>query len=436
MRRFFAVLAVAPLFILGCGSDVRSEEPVAKTAAPVIHGTLDTGPTHDTVVYLSFIVDAAKGLGGACTGTLIAPNVVATARHCVSKLDESVYPPRVLGDFKPSDIEVFMHTLPVGRGVLHVPEGKGLRIIHDSSTTLDNSDFALLVTQANVSADYSPIRLERAPARSASVFVVGYGVTETYTDTTPQPFQRYWRDNLSIQGVGPISGYIGARELWLGESICQGDSGGPVMDHTTGALLAVTSRGGNGARPTATDPSAACVGSRTQNIFTRVDGFADLIKKTLADYGRIPWEEGAPKPPEPTGPPTPPPGALGAPCSNAAECTSKICVDVGTGSTLCSQKCSDAAPCPGGYDCASGYCIPGSTTPPPPADDAGTPPTDDSGTPPGDQPIPDEGATTSSKGCAISTVATHEDGARSVGSLATLSLFALAGVALRRRRRG
>src|SRR5207245_5177697 len=115
-------------------------------------------------------------------------------------------------------------------------------------------------------------------------------------------------------------------EIALGESICQGDSGGPVKDHTTGALLAVTSRGGNGSAPTPSDPSAACVGSGTSNIFTRVDAFSSLITSTLAAYGETPWEEGSPKPPDPVGP-TPGSGALGSPCTAAGDCTTGICIE-------------------------------------------------------------------------------------------------------------
>ncbi|MEO7092330.1 MAG: trypsin-like serine protease, partial [Polyangiales bacterium] len=274
------------------------------------------------------------------------------------------------------------------------------------------------------------IRLATPPKKGASTFVVGYGVTETYTDKTPQPYQRYWRDNLAIQGVGPISGYIGEREIYLGESICQGDSGGPVMAHSTGALLAVTSRGGNGVRPSATNPSAACVGTRANNIFTRVDGSKDLIKATLAEYGRIPWEEGAPKPAEPTGPPPPTPGSLGTACTGDGDCSSKICVDIGTGTTLCSAACTAETPCPGGYECAGGYCIP--ADPPAPGDDAG--PVDDSGVPPGEDPTnPADVTTPASKGCSVAALPSNLADGRSGAALLPFALGALLLVARRRR---
>jgi hypothetical protein len=265
------------------------------------------------------------------------------------------------------------------------------------------------------------------------VFVVGYGITETDGASVPDPHQRYWRDGLSILEIGPTSdGFAGASEIILGESICQGDSGGPVKDHASTALLAVTSRGGNGSGPSSTYPAQPCVGSGTYNIFTRVDPFADLIKSTLATYGEIPWEEGAPKPPDSTTPP--PAGELGSPCTSGSDCKNGICVDA-DGSMVCSQHCSASEPCPTGFDCASGYCVPSGSPPPPPPDDAGTPPPDDSGTPPpGDNPSPDANANNDSKGgCAIAAATSSST---TPSSASVLALLALAGatIALRRRR--
>ena len=434
VRLTSCLLACSIPLIAACGSDALREPPVAKQASPVINGSLDTGTTHDTVVYIQFVIDATSGLGGACTGTLIAPNVVTTARHCVSNLDESVYPPRVLADFDPKNMAVFLHTQPTGVGPLHGPDAKVARIVHDTAATLENSDFALIVLDQNIGTDYAQVRLKSPPTRGESVFVVGYGITQDDTGSPSGAHARYWRDGLSVLGVGPDP-YLGDREMYMGESICQGDSGGPVMDHGSGALLAVTSRGGNGTRPTSTQPWAGCVGSSAQNIFTRVDGYADMIRKTLADYGRIPWEEGAPKPPDPVGPP-PPSGVLGSPCGVPLDCKTHLCVNDGTGSR-CSQTCSASNPCPGGFDCAGGYCVP--SLPPPPPDDAGTkpPPSDagpgavDSGAPDGDvPPQPDSAPTDSKGGCSAGGRSSSARDAWVLGAMLAMGL-----VARRRRHR-
>ena len=429
MRRaaYAAFLSALSLCIAACGSDAASsQQPTKKVSEAVIRGSVDTD-VHDRVVYLQFLVDASKGLGGACSGTLIAPNVVATARHCVSAIDESVYPPTVQADYDVKNMFVYLHVTP-GSSALHSPDGKGARIIHDGSTSLVNHDFALLVTEAPVSKDISQIRLAAPPSVSEQVYVVGYGMTET--DHTPDFHKRYWRDGLSIRELGPDPGeQLYGNEILLYESICEGDSGGPVMDHDTGALLAVTSRGGNGTRPNPSNPSATCTGAH--NIFSRVDAYADMIKKTLADYGEVPWEEGAPRPADP--PPPPPPGDLGSPCSAPSECKSRSCVDFGD-KTLCSTTCSDTKPCPGGFDCNGGYCQPSSSTPPPDPD-GGTTPDPDGGTTPspdgGAGPSLDDTNTTSKGGCSVAADRSSHDATSLLSPLAALGLA----LAARRRRR-
>jgi MYXO-CTERM domain-containing protein len=432
---FAAPFALASLVLAACGSDgapgAKPSTNLGKTASPVIHGELDSGTAHDDVVYIAFAISATEG--GACTGTLISPNVVITARHCVSQIDESVYPPRAGADFDIKNMGVYLHTDPKG-GLGGSPNAGVVKIVHDSATSLGDHDFAMIVLDKNIGATYSQIRLASGPHASESVFVVGYGITETDTPSSlTAPHQRYWRDGLSILEVGPTTdGFAGPSEIILGESICQGDSGGPVKDHASGALLAVTSRGGNGSPPSSSYPAQPCVGSGTYNLFTRVDKFASLIKSTLASLGEIPWEEGAPKPPDPTTPP--PAGELGSPCTTGSDCNTGICVDA-DGSMVCSRHCSSTEPCPSGYDCAGGYCVPASAPPPPPDDDAGTPPTDDSGTtpPPGDQPSPDANTTDDTKGgCAVAV--TSPSTTTRTSALSALAL-ALAGLAIVRRRR-
>lgn len=425
-------LVLSSLALTACSSRDTLEPPVAHASSPVIRGSLDSGATHDDVVYIEFVVDPAKGLGGACSGTLIAPNVVVTARHCVSQIDESVYPPTTGADFDTANMGVYLHTNPTGSSTFHTPDAKVKKIVHDGASSLADHDFAMIVLDRSLSTTYSPIRLASAPTPAEKVFVVGYGVTETDTASTPTPHQRYWRDDLSIQAIGPDgSGFLGAHEIALGESICQGDSGGPVKDHATGALLAVTSRGGNGSAPSSSRPWAACVGSSTMNLFTRVDSFASLIKSTLGSLGESPWEEGTTKPPD--GTPPPPAGTLGAPCTTNAECTSNLCISV-DGSNVCSKACDASRPCPSGFDCVSGYCLATPTTPPP-ASDAGTTPPDEAGTTPPGFVAPTTTTTESKGGCTLASTTAPATPQTPRSRQVAVALFALGLVTIVRRRR-
>src|SRR4051794_6715975 len=69
------------------GTDAaRTESPsIRRIAEGIVNGS-PSSASDNAVVYI-----AINGKSGDyCTGTLIAPNLVLTARHCVSALDETV----------------------------------------------------------------------------------------------------------------------------------------------------------------------------------------------------------------------------------------------------------------------------------------------------------------------------------------------------------
>jgi hypothetical protein len=418
MRRIaFTVFALASLALgasacaSGSPESVRGEG-VGQSKSAVINGVLDKPAKYNSVLLIETLLDASTGEAAGCTGTLISPHVLITARHCVSTLNEST---GVFGaDWKPENMNVWYGPEPRGTPDLYVA-----RIVHPAGTTIDNNDFAMLVLKSAATAPFSPIRLAAPPKTGEKTAVAGYGLTTMDTGTPTSLHSRYRRENISILAVGPQPMYyLGSKEIIMGESICQGDSGGPVFDETTSALLAVTSRGGNGTMPTASAPYAGCTGSRAYNIFTRVDGFTDLIKKTVAEVGEEVWEEGTPMPTPPSMP-MPDPGALGAVCAAAADCGSKLCASKDGVSHVCTQACSDSKPCPGGFDCVGGYCF---------ASDPSTDPGTDPGTDPAADPnaAVDDGGTTKKGGCSTSGGA---------GDPAAAMLLVAAGIMLSRRSR-
>ena len=74
----FPLLALAASLSLSCSHTRSDDDPLSATALPIIGGVQDDdAQAHESVVLL------AVG-DGACSGSLIAPNLVLTARHCVS----------------------------------------------------------------------------------------------------------------------------------------------------------------------------------------------------------------------------------------------------------------------------------------------------------------------------------------------------------------
>ncbi len=345
MRRWClpSLLALSSTLVAGCGGDA-SPAPLARSSAAIIGGVLDDSANDDVVLVQ---IDLGGGNASNCTGTLIAHEVVLTARHCVTAVGAGY---DLGADVAPSTIAVWLGATPLG-----APDAYGAKLVHDGATNLHDHDLALVVLDRRIGTQLSPLRLGAPPTRGETVKVVGYGLTQADTTLPSAPHQRYRRDGLSIAELGPGAfqapiGYdLGSNELAVGESICEGDSGGPLQDEASGALVGVTSRGGNG-QPSSPYPFSGCTGSNAMNTFTRVDAFATLIGDTIRSVGEEPWLEGSPEPAAPAGSP------MGGACVGIGDCAPHLACIAHDGAGVCSTSCR-TAPCPSGFDCTAGFCF-------------------------------------------------------------------------------
>lgn len=332
--------AVLPL--LAVVAACSSSSPVSHNAQGIIAGKASTAD-QDAVVLL---VSLDGGLG-SCTGTLIAPNLLLTARHCVSNVNEQPFACDIKGnlvnfpgtqvgtDHTPNRLLVFTG---VNRpNFFGQPPPKiaayGKKIFHDDSKTLCSHDLSLLLLDRDVeNAQIAQIRLDGTLEAGETFTAVGWGYTESGT-----PDIRQQRENIKIGVVGPnASGPTPPNDFKVGESICSGDSGGPALDTMTGAIIGVVSRGGNGMN-NPNDPAAGCTGSLATNFYTSTPPFKDLILQAFTEAGKDPWVEGGPDPRK---------AKDGEMCATADDCRSNICSQ-----GLCAQDCSADGVCPMGLDC-------------------------------------------------------------------------------------
>lgn len=447
--RFFGVsalvAAVGVANAVGCGTASKSDEAARSTDQAVQGGTSDTTHTFEVGVC---------GLGSPgncqllCTGTLIAPNLVVTARHCVSQT-----PPGSVdcattafqGQYSPNNFYITTNSSLFQSSGTWVRASK---FVTPTPTLLCGNDIALIILASNVPASAAtPVTpnvmydlRDRTHISKLADTAIGFGLTDPTNMNSAGT--RHIRQNIQFNCIpnDPSSfvdcwkhGYqdiMREQELYSGDGPCEGDSGSGAFsqaqfDNGQFLSLGVLSRGG------VTLDGKTCQGS----FYTRLDSYRDLIIQTAKQAATMggytppdwvnsppiaPLPDGGTKPPAdggttPTGDAgnTPAPGQLGAPCSINDDCDSKNCSAVDGKTFVCTQSCDAQNACPDGFACKYGFCFAGSST-------TGNQ-TQSSG---------------SSGGCSVAPTATPaKDPSKPIPWLLGVVAFGLAGAAVRRRRR-
>lgn len=249
-----SVLAVAALGLVGCAgevgdADVASLSPVGSVSSKIFGGVTALGRTDEGVVALRVGSGTAFEL---CTGALVAPNVVLTARHCVTKNygtkvacdaeGRSTNGKHVAGDEELGNIAVYTGAQP---RFASKPDAKATAIVAPSSYYLCDSDIALIVLDRELAGTPFKVRLH-APARTGErLKAIGYG----HNDRDLPLGTRLEKPGVPVlkmgNGISESRTALGPHEFEVGQSICQGDSGGPAISEETGAVIGVVSRGGD-----------------------------------------------------------------------------------------------------------------------------------------------------------------------------------------------
>jgi MYXO-CTERM domain-containing protein len=231
-------------FLLSVGCVEEQADPVSgehiQLQQSIMGGEIDR--EHNGVVGLFQV------RGGMCTGTLIAPNLVLTAQHCVSPVaSEQV----ICGQsgFGTAYEARFVMVTPQAYMQQNYQSFIGGREIHvaPGGNDMCGYDIALVILKSNISADVAEPHIPRVdfPVLVNETYdAIGYGhVGDGSGSGTRRIIQ-----NRRVQCTGltcPQYTSVQETEFMGTEGTCQGDSGGAALD-IKGRVLGALSRGPGG----------------------------------------------------------------------------------------------------------------------------------------------------------------------------------------------
>jgi Trypsin len=382
--------AVVLAWAAGCGSAAGpsgSEESAARSDEPIQGGTVDT--THDFAVGVIQVM--ANGDVAFCSGVLLAPNLVVTARHCVSTLasaEINCATSKFSGTLPASDMfvtESADFSTAGQRDFIPVVGGDGGPdgIVVPAAPSVCGNDIALLVLSRSivlpqyVTPTINPPMTDHQ-AYTTAITAIGYGI-DSPTDTTGATAGvRRIRENINLVCIPndptpancfsdpAAQEFISVNEFEGGDGTCEGDSGSGAYDQGSFDIgnwvaFGILSRGG------VSPEGGTCEGS----IYTRFDAWGPLIigaanrAAALGGYDPPSWA-GTPAQPSADGAPASTAGVAaclldGTSCTQDSDCCSVNCISHDGNRTAFCTACDAGNQCSTGFGCEQGICILGAT---------------------------------------------------------------------------
>jgi MYXO-CTERM domain-containing protein len=364
MLRALHRLRLSGLF-LGCfsvGCAAPAEESSGELSSRIAGGELDS--EHPGVFGSVTLRD---GNVSTCTASLIAPNLLLTARHCVSSVPS---PEVVCGNSQfgePVDPMDYIATNAIRLESSRTWFEAARMDVPSEGDDTCGFDIALVTLSSNVPASVAkPMvpRVDRGVTTGEQYTAVGYGI-----DVEGNIQGRMVLEGLEVQcNPGSCGSGVRVTEFRGSSGICEGDSGGPAID-MDGKVVGIVSRGAS----QCSDPVYGSVSAWSSFIRDVALAAADAggyeapfwVTTGMSDPPSEPVEPPSqPVEPPPTNPDPPPTnpdppvetgGTQGDPCASASDCGSGyVCYKPdNSDEAFCVELCAANADCNTGLECTT-----------------------------------------------------------------------------------
>lgn len=350
-----ALALTSMMLVVDCGQ--AGAERADSVEQPIIGGLLSTSSQDATVLV------HRTGQGVWCSGVVVAPTLVLTARSCVFDLPDStdqIFYVRCLSNNTGTPVlralDPAKFEIDVGTGKPN-NEARGVRFYAGDELDLCENGMVLIEVDTPLSPAPLALRLDDPPVRNEMGKLVGWGLSEDHRLVPGNERQQHQMQVLAVGGPSgsgfdlPDGGQLNVADgsFVTGEGGCFVDQGGPFISDESGAVVGILGIL-EPADPNAkiADGISYCVGAHA--VFRSLVAQRAWIRDAFVRTNQGPWLEGHP-----------PPAPLGQSCASPDDCASGICKTTTGGPQFCSQNCNSTA-CPVGLECLGApgerWCMP------------------------------------------------------------------------------